>query len=83
MLLNRAGDVSPDGRYVPKIKVGCHLVEQHEDKNIPQDSSKKFGAAMSNVSSGRVGVVNIANTNLQVSNGNKTIQPVGEYINHI
>lgn len=47
-LLNKTGDVSPDGRYVSAIK----------------DPSKRFGTTLGALSMGRVGIVGLCTTNL-------------------
>jgi len=48
-LLNKGGDVSPDGRYISSFK----------------DPKKRFGAALGALSSGRVGITCMAVTNLR------------------
>ncbi|KXJ29078.1 peroxisomal acyl-coenzyme A oxidase 3 [Exaiptasia diaphana] len=48
-LLNKGGDVSPDGKYISGYK----------------DPKKRFGAALGALSSGRVGITSMAVTNLR------------------
>lgn len=48
-LLNRTADVTPDGKYVTPYK----------------DPSKRFGAALGTLSSGRVGITGMAVINLR------------------
>jgi acyl-CoA oxidase len=48
-LLNKGGDVSPEGKYVSPYK----------------DPNKRFGAALGALSSGRVGITAMAVTNLR------------------
>lgn len=48
-LLNKGGDVSPDGKYISTYK----------------DPRQRFGAALGALSSGRVGITSIAATNLR------------------
>ena len=50
MLLNKTGDVGPQGEYTTPFK----------------DPKKRFGASLGNLSGGRVGIINMANCNLQV-----------------
>lgn len=47
-LLNRTGDVDPDGHYISPIK----------------DKKKRLGASLGNLSAGRVGIVGMAKCNL-------------------
>ena len=51
MLLNKTGDVSPEGEYTTPFK----------------DPSKRFGASLGNLSGGRVGIINMANCNLHLA----------------
>lgn len=50
-LLNKNGDVGPDGKYRSPFK----------------DPRKRFGASLGNLSSGRVGIINMANMNLHLA----------------
>jgi len=51
MLLNKTGDVSKEGVYSTPFK----------------DPNKRFGASLGNLSGGRVGIINMANTNLHLA----------------
>jgi len=50
-LMNKTGDVTAEGNYVSPYK----------------DPNKRFGASLGNLSGGRVGIINMANTNLHLS----------------
>ena len=50
-MLNKNGDVTEGGEYKSPFK----------------DPRKRFGASLGNLSSGRVGIINMANMNLQLA----------------